>query len=317
MTRRVVVTGARGFIGSHLTEALRHRGDAVATAIVRAPCDQAALAATFRGAECVVHLAGVVAAGRDHLFTAGNVDATRAVAAAASAAGAHLVHISSLAAAGPAPPSSPRDEDDVCAPVTAYGASKLAGERVVRATPALRWTILRPGVVYGPRDRGLFTLFQFANRGCLPLVGRSTAAFTFIEVRDVVRAIVAAVDRRLESETLFVGHPAPVFARDLLELIRRAVNPRAWIVRVPTPVLALVAAASEAGRWLTGRSAAVNRRRYVELTSPGFVCRVDRLRDRLGVIAQIDLAEGIGAAAAWYRDAGWIEDGAARTTPRA
>ena len=50
----------------------------------------------------------------------------------------------------------------------------------------------------------------------------------------------------------------------------------------------------------------INRRRYVELTSPGFVCRVDRLRDRLGVVAQIDLGEGIRETAAWYRETGWL-----------
>src|SRR5437762_13104365 len=115
----------------------------VTTVVVRAPCDHAALAEAFRGADAVVHLAGVVSAPRDDVFVTGNVDATRGVAAAAAAAGAHLVHISSLAAAGPAAPSSPHAEGDEPAPITPYGRSKFDGERVVRETPRLRWTILR------------------------------------------------------------------------------------------------------------------------------------------------------------------------------
>ena len=306
MTRRIAVTGARGFIGGHVVAALAARGDQVSSTIVRAPCSELALADAFRGAECVVHLAGVIAAPRDDVFMTGNVDVTRAVAAAARAAEARLVHVSSLAAAGPAPPESPRTEDAAAAPVTVYGRSKLEGERAVAATPGLRWTILRPGVVYGPRDRGLLTLFRYARRGWLPLVGRPAAAYTFIHVDDAVRAIVAAVDRALDGEVIFVGHPAPVFVRDLLTEIRAVTNPRARIVRVPEAVLYLAACAGEAVRFLTGRPVAINRRRYVELTSPGFVCRVDRLRDRLGVVPQVDLAEGLRVTADWYRQAGWI-----------
>jgi nucleoside-diphosphate-sugar epimerase len=55
-----------------------------------------------------------------------------------------------------------------------------------------------------------------------------------------------------------------------------------------------------------GHPLALNRRRYVELASAGFVCRVDRLRDRLGIVAEIDLREGLADTAAWYRRAGWI-----------
>jgi len=306
VTRRIVVTGARGFIGAHVTQALVERGDDVATVVVRAPCDPAALAHDFRGADCVVHLAGVVAAPRDEAFVTGNVDATRAVAGAATAAGAHLVHISSLAAAGPAPPSSPHVEDDVPSPVTPYGRSKLESERVVAATPGLRWTTLRPGVVYGLRDRGLLTVFRYATRGFLPLVGRPSAAYTFIHIRDAVRAIVAAVDRAPDREIVFVGHPQPVGVRELLEQIRAAANPAARIVRIPPPVLYLAAVAGELTRSLTGGTPAINRRRYVELTSPGFVCRVDRLRDRLGVVPAVNLDEGIRETAEWYRSAGWL-----------
>ena len=78
--------------------------------------------------------------------------------------------------------------------MTPYGVSKLESEQIVEDTAELRWVILRPGVVYGPTDRAVFPLFQAAQRGVLPLVGASDAAFTFIHVNDVVRAIVAALE---------------------------------------------------------------------------------------------------------------------------
>jgi len=300
VSRRVAVTGARGFIGSHLVEYLGARGDLVITPIVRATTGVAALTETLQGADTVVNLAGVVSSMHDDDFVRGNVDTTRIVAAATNAAGARLVHVSSLAAAGPAPASAPRREDDPCSPITTYGRTKLEGERVVAATSNLTWTILRPGVVYGPRDRALRPLFRFAARGFLPLTGRPTNAYTFVYIDDMVRAIVAAVDASLDRETLFVGHPRPVGVRELLEQIRSATGGRVRIVPLPGALLYAAALGGEIAGALTGRPAAINRRRYAEMMSEGFVCRVDRLRERLGIAAAVDLPEGIATAAEWY-----------------
>ena len=304
MSRRVAVTGASGFIGRHVTAHLAARGDQVAA--VRRPFEPAALREALRGAGAVVHLAGVVSALRESDYVAANVDGTRAVAAAARAAGIPLIHISSLAAAGPASPRAPRSEDDPPAPINAYGRSKLDGERAVAAIDGLGWTTLRPGVVYGPGDRALLPVFRLAARGILPLVGRVDAAYTFIHVADLVRVIAAAVDHPPAGETMFVGHPQPVATRDLLEGIRAAVGGRAAIVPIPLAVTRLAAFAGDAAGLLLGTRAVINSRRYAELASEGFVCRVDRLRDRLGVVADIGLHEGLADACAWYRREGWL-----------
>ena len=301
----VAVTGASGFIGSHVTAHLSARGDDVRP--VRRPFDRPDLTETLRGCDVVVHLAGVVAATRDEAYLEANVDATRVVAEATRAAGARLVHVSSLAAAGPASRDAPRVEDDPPAPMTAYGRSKLAGERAIKDVSGLRWTILRPGVVYGPRDRAVLALFRMARAGVLPLVGRETAAYTMIHVTDAVRAIEAAVDRADASGvTMFVGHPEPVTARALVEGVRDAAGGAATIVRVPQPVLWIAALAGEAVGTLRGKPVVINRRRYDELNAEGFVCRVDRLRDRLGIVAEIGLRDGLAQTAEWYRANGWL-----------
>ena len=81
----------------------------------------------------------------------------------------------------------------------------------------MRWTILRPGVVYGPGDRALLPLFRLAARGLLPLVGRADAAYTFVHVHDVVRAIAAAIDRPPPARSCSSAIPDPVTAREILE----------------------------------------------------------------------------------------------------
>ena len=117
MTRRIAVTGASGFIGRHLVEHLdARRNDVVA---VRRPFETHTLRDALRGADALVHLAGVVSAVHERDYVTANVDGTRAVADAARAAGVPMIHISSLAAAGPASPRDPRSEDDVPAPINA------------------------------------------------------------------------------------------------------------------------------------------------------------------------------------------------------
>ncbi|MBI3403111.1 MAG: NAD(P)-dependent oxidoreductase [Acidobacteria bacterium] len=320
MIRRVAITGATGFIGRHLTADLASRGVAVqaiqrpesrqtapeGATVVRAALDEGALRPAFAGADAVVHLAGVVSSARARDFADVNVAGAQAVARAARAADVPVIHISSLAAAGPASPAAPRGEADAPRPLTPYGRSKLEGERALAAERGLRWTILRPGVVYGPGDRAMLPLFAFARRGVLPLVGLATAAYTFVYVDDLVRAIVAALEQPPRQDTLFVGHPQPVAARALLENIRSIVGGSAIVVPIPMILTRAAAAAGDLAGALTGRPMTINSSRYAELASEGFVCRVDRLREQLGIVAEVDLAEGLTRTAAWYKSRGWL-----------
>ncbi len=60
---------------------------------------------------------------------------------------------------------------------------------------------------------------------------------------------------------------------------------------------------------IADRRVPLNRSRFAELSAEGFVCRVDRLHERLGVAAAIDLADGLAETPAWYRAAGWLKPG--------
>jgi nucleoside-diphosphate-sugar epimerase len=319
-TRRVAVTGATGFIGRHLTAQLVERGVEVraivrprsahkaprGATIVQASLETSALAEAFAGVDAVVHLAGVVSTVRQHEYIDINARGTQAVGAAARAAGARLIYVSSLAAAGSASPAAPRREEDPSQPLTPYGRSKLEGERHIAALEGLEYTILRPSVVYGPGDRAMLPLFRFARRGVLPLVGRRDAAYTFIYVHDVVRAIEAALAAPALQDTVFVGHPQPVTARNLLAGIQAALGGSAMTIPIPGVITGLAAIAGEAAGQLIGRPMLLNRWRHVELSAEGFVCHVDRLRDRLGIVAQVDLQQGLNETVRWYREQGWL-----------
>jgi dihydroflavonol-4-reductase len=316
----IAVTGATGFIGRHLTRALVDRGDAVhaivrdhprraatpldpRVTVVHAQLEHNALADAFRGVAVVVHLAGVVSTVQDDEYVAVNAEGTRAVAAAALANGARLVYISSLAAAGPASASAPRSEDDPPSPINAYGRTKLEGERAIAAMPGLHATTLRPGIVYGSGDRALRPLFDLAELGVMPIVGREDAAYSMIHVSDLVRAIVAAVDRGAAGDTMFAAHPQPVTTRELIEGVKRAAGSGAILLPVPMTLLRCLAVLGDAGGTMTGKPWPMNSRRYDEMAADGFVCTVDRLRDHLGIVAGLDLDAGLRETAEWIRTA--------------
>jgi nucleoside-diphosphate-sugar epimerase len=314
MTARAAVTGATGFIGWHVCERLRDAGWHVA-AVVRpestkksvpakverlcAPLETDALARACSDVSVIIHAAGITRAQSSEEYHRVNVAGTRAVALAAHTLKARLVHISSLTAAGPAPVDRPRTEEDASAPITAYGRSKRDSEQVIAGVSGLRWTVIRPAAVYGPRDRQFLPLFQAARRGLLPRPSNADAfSMTFAHVDDVARAIATACNcEDVDRETLFIGHPEPASLDALLSMIAQAVQRSYRPVPVPWWLVRLGASIGVGG--LSGE-------RLREMTSPGFVCRVERAERRLGFRAAVGLAEGLESTADWYLANHWL-----------
>lgn len=318
--RCVSVTGATGFLGRHVVEAFDRSGWTV-RALVRpgsrrvAPAcaeprdvslhDEAALSRALAGSDVIVHAAGLVRAPRARAFDAVNVAGTRAVVLAANAAGARLVHISSLAAIGPGTIDRPVREDDAPRPVNAYGRSKLCGEETVRREALGPWIVLRPSAIYGPGDRALLPLIRMARYGLFPLTAAPSTAFTFVYVEDVARAVQLAAESTISGEAFFVGHATPTRADAMLQTMAAALGRRYRPLPIPRFVLRLAGLAGELV-WALGGTPALDTSRVRELTSAGFVCDATRARARLGLVAAIDLPEGIERTIRWYREAGWI-----------
>jgi nucleoside-diphosphate-sugar epimerase len=318
--RSVSVTGATGFLGSHIAHELIARGWHV-RAIVRsgntkpvpegaeiqeAPLDRTALTAAILGCDVVVHAAGLTRGHGDRSFRSVNVEGTRAVVAAANEAGARIVHIASLAAIGPGTPDRPVQEDDRPQPLTAYGRSKLASEAVVRSEAHVPWTILRPSAVYGPNDRQFLPLVRLAASGIFPLLARPSTAFTLVYVADLARAVAtAADDERSAGEAMFVGHPDPQTAYSILRQLAQAVDRPFKPRRVPGVLGRALALAGESA-WRLGARPLFDLSRFAELRADGFVCSVERARSLLGFTAEVPLADGLERTVGWYRQEGWI-----------
>ncbi len=315
MTGRVAVTGANGFIGRNVVLHLRNAGWAV-RAIVRperryaVPEGVELVAAQFvtadlvraaAGAEVIVHAAGRTRAATMRQFETANVEVTRQVVGAAVELGCRLVQVSSQAAAGPGTPERPRLEDDPPRPLTAYGRSKLAAEEVVKTSRRLHWTIVRPALVYGPFDRNALPLFRFAQRGLMLEVATSgTRAYTFVHVEDVARGIeAAATTPAAEGQVFSLGHPRSDTVDTLTDTLEKVLGRTCRRVHLPYALLLTAAVAGDVAT-LCGRPLPLDRARLTELRAEGWVCCVEKARDRLGYSARIGLLEGFAATAAWY-----------------
>ena len=188
---KVLVTGASGFFGSHVAEELARQGVDVRVLLRRTSsraflagfphevaigdvADAGSLPGAVAGVEAVVHAAGLIKARSAAEFDAINARGTANLLAAIGQAAPDLrrfVYVSSLAAHGPSEDGAPRRAEAEPRPLTAYGRSKLAGEEAVRASPISdRAVIVRPSVIYGPRDPALLSFFQAVRWRVAPLL---------------------------------------------------------------------------------------------------------------------------------------------------
>ncbi len=321
---KALVTGATGFVGSHLVEALRSAGHDVA-ALVRTPGKAAALAAlgveqtpghlgnpdalarAVEGRDAIFHVAGLTAAVAETEYLRANRDGTHALIEAVERAGAgQFIYVSSMAAAGPAARGRPLQGHEPPAPVTAYGRSKLAGESVVRAS-RLPWTIVRPPMVYGPRDREVLKVFQLARLGLAPVFGDGTQELSAVHASDLARALMAvATAPAAVGATYYACHPETFTSAAFVRAVGHAAGTRVIVLRIPFTVGRLALAGTGAAARAAGRATILNADKANEFFQPAWTGDSAPLTRDTGWRAAHDLASGLADTWHWYRSARWL-----------
>jgi nucleoside-diphosphate-sugar epimerase len=325
---RVLLTGATGFVGSHIVDRLMARN--IPTAVLLRPTsnkrfiephlprlevrlgsitEPPSLEPALRNITHVIHCAGCTKALRLSGFHEINhIGARHVVEAINQLPGQvqRLVHISSLAAGGPATADRPAREDDAPCPVSEYGRSKLAGEQEALRCKA-EVAVLRPPAVLGPRDDGFLTLFQAVKAHIRPHLGGKRLALSFVFAKDLAEVTVACLTHPAAAgKTFYVASPAAIRAHALADEIARQM--KTWTLLLPLPAAALwpVCVAQELVSRLTGRPNVLSRQKYDELCVAGWVCDPTRLRRELGLVCATKLEDGIAETLAWYRQHRWL-----------
>jgi nucleoside-diphosphate-sugar epimerase len=326
---KVLVTGASGFLGSHIAEALVADGHQVRLLLRRTSnrewvraldyedatgdiTDPASLPDAIAGVDAVIHAAGLIKARSYEEFAAVNATGTGNLLAAAEAHAPGLkrfIYVSSLAAHGPSPGGRPRPIDASPNPITAYGRSKLAGEDLVRlSTLAPRSVIFRAPAMYGPRDPALVPFFRLAKFRLAPLLMGGHNRISIAYGPDAAQAIAtaAAAEANVDGKTYTMDDGEVHTWRDLLAAVEKAVGARVLPVSCPRWTFDAVARINEAFGMATNRPVTLTREKVREMAQRHWVCDSEALRRDLGWTPTTTIGAGARLTAAWYKDHGWI-----------
>jgi nucleoside-diphosphate-sugar epimerase len=321
---KALITGASGFIGGRLRDALLARGvDVVAIRRKGSPPskkgrsveaeydDRAGLAKIIADEkpDYVLHVAGATKGVRYEDFRQANVVPTENLLDAIAKehpAIARFVFISSLAAYGPSSRTHPLSESDIRRPIEFYGQSKLEAEHAVERS-TIPWTIVRPSGVYGPGDADYFNLFREIEGGRNVFFGNEHRLFSAIYVDDLIEAILRAMaSEKAIGKGYFVDDGRIVTWGEFQKAIVDASGRRVLTLRLPEALVSVAAVAGETASRIDGKPRLFNRQKAKMGAQDAWTCKSDALRADTGWTPTVDVHEGVRRTMEWYRREKWL-----------
>lgn len=322
----VLITGASGFIGSRLRDALLDAGaDVLAIRRAGSPearrgrsvvADYADLDGLRRLMEnekptYVFHVAGATKGVTYEDFRTANVMPTANLLLALRDAHPEVrrfVHVSSLTSYGPSTKERPHIEKDPRKPIEFYGQSKLESEEVVeKMGDTIPFTILRPSGVYGPGDVDYFELFKSIEKGLNLFFGNRERLFSAVYVDDLVRAILdAAESDNTRGKGYFVCDGEPTSWEAFQEQIIRASGKKVRTLNLPEALVHLAAIGGEIATRIDKKPRLFNRQKARMGAQEAWTCKHDALRADIGYRPEVMPAEGVKRALDWYREKKWL-----------
>jgi dihydroflavonol-4-reductase len=322
------VTGATGFIGSHLVEALLQKGVQVRCLvrktsdlswlknlpieIVHGDCNnKASLGEAVKGVDQVFHLAGVTKAIEEKTYFEVNALGTENLIHACLENNPRLkifIYLSSQAAAGPCQNGGKKKESDLCEPVSAYGHSKRMGEEFALAhSHEIPLLILRPSAVYGPRDRDIYAFFKLLTKRIKPCLSGQDQHISLCYVQDIIQAILLAAEAQESSGELFFlsdGHDYRL--EEIGDIFAQAMGITPVCIRVPEWMIFGIASFSEYLSKLSGKPPLLNKGKVEEMIQKNWVCDITKAKILLGFEPQFKLLQGAKLTFEWYRKENWL-----------
>lgn len=328
---KVLLTGASGFVGGRLRDALLEAGAEVlalrrgsspepksasairARSVVAEYDDSHALAALIstEKPDFIFHVAGATKGVHYSDFQRANVMPTRNLLRAVREhhpAVSRFVLVSSLAAFGPSSPAKPHHETHAPSPIEHYGRSKLEAEQVLAAEAGgVPWTVLRPSGVYGPGDADYFNLFREISSGRNVFFGNRHRWFSAVYVDDCVRALVlAAKSERTRQEAYFLCDGTPITWETFQEAIVGANGKKVMTLNLPEVLVDIAAVGGELLTRIDGKPRLFNRQKAMMSSQAAWTCGHALAKEHFGYVPEVKIAEGVRRALDWYRAERWL-----------
>jgi dihydroflavonol-4-reductase len=321
---RAFITGASGFIGSHLAHQLhqqnwqvsilchkRDLSDLEKFQVFRGDIrDSDSLKGMFKGTDVLFHLAAALGASRisKKEFFAINVMGTENVLKAAAEAGVgRVVHFSSAGVLGSVKENKAVGEEHPTHPIEIYDMTKLEGERAALsfARKGLDVVIVRPGWAYGPGDSRTFKLIKAVAKKRFILVTKGNTRLTPVYIHDLIEGVLLCTKESNGGEIFHLAGPEVLSVKDVANIIGEAVG--AQIPRFTLPLFPVKIAA-----WSMEKAFSLFRREApLSLGKLGFFIHpkplsIQKAKKELGYSPGMDFRRGMQATIAWYREHDWL-----------
>lgn len=321
---KALVTGANGFIGSHLVEYLLAREYEVhclvrITSNLRwirgldityhyGDCsEKSTLYDAVRGTDYIYHLAGKIKASDWETYYQANTTGTKNlidVCAEANPDVKRFVYVSSISAAGPSVKGRLKNESDPCSPVSDYGKTKLLAERAVREykeKPA--WVIIRPSNILGPREEDMLFVFKLLKKRIKPLIGNGDIQTSICFVQDLVRGIEqAALSKKTVHKTYFITDGSLYSWRHIFDAVLKELGIRRLVIPIPHSLIMFIAFLSEASARMRGSETLFTRKNIMQLRNTYALYDGTRAFRDFGFSPSMSLENGMKNTVQWCRE---------------
>lgn len=325
--KRVLITGANGFLGYHLIQSAVAQNFEVFAGLRKnskaGHLDQLPLQYSYLNYESVddlakeiadkkisyiIHAAGTTKALKPADFERVNEAYTVNLAKAAKMQGnsfLKMVFISSLAAVGPLKAHEGLlTERTFPSPVTAYGKSKLNAERKL-AELEIASVILRPTAIYGPREKEIFVVIKTLLKGIDAYIGKKPQKLSFVYASDVADAAVNAL--LLPVNGVFNISDGNSYSRyDFADINKQLLERKAFRVHLPQSAVHTLALSMEKINSWFKKPTMLSREKLLELMAENWICDISKAREQLNFMPKYNLEKGLKETLEWYKQNKWI-----------
>ncbi len=323
-----VVTGGTGLVGSHLVDLLLSKNYHV-RCIVRKTSnlrwlknknveiydcglyDKEPLKKILVDADYLYHVAGVVKSKKPEGYFRGNVDTTKTLLEVVSEVNLNIkkiVIVSSQTACGPSLNGKLCDENTIPHPITTYGRSKLAEEKVALSyMDKLPITICRAPAIYGDRDTEIYLVFKTYKQGLMTLVGFNEKKISIIYVKDFVNGLyLAGISDKSSSQIYFISSEKLYNWNTIGDAMENAFGKKALRLRLPHFLVYGVAVIAQFFSMFSSKPATFNLEKARDFVQENWTCNTNKAKEELGYSQKVSLEEGMKLTADWYKENNWL-----------
>lgn len=324
--KKILITGASGFIGGFLVEeALKRKYDVFAG--IRSTSKKTYLVHTeiqfleadlsdkkvlkeklknYDKFDYVIHNAGITKALSKNDFDKANFQNTiNLIDALKETTGnpEKFIYISSLEAYGPGNKDTVKavKDSDEPRPISKYGESKLKAERYIKSLEKFPYLIIRPTGVYGPREEDYFVLYKSIKMGIEIYIGTSEQHITFIYVKDLARLIFDAIESTLTRKSYFATDLKQYTAKEFNQIIKKELGKKTIRIVFPKLFVRSIAYFNEKIHSVFGKIPTLNTEKYKIISSENWLCDSSEISKDFGFVPEYDLNKGVKEAIEWYK----------------